>query len=123
MENMCDMAFEKERGCGGTANRMSDYVETKRKHLCQSISFDNVRRCRSATSLKTGVQCRCFIVNFKKFVKIVLKKEMAKETLDYHTEISGYQFEPEISFIKKGSPGKRTGFGCVLQEGVWNKVR
>ena len=69
LENMCDIVFEKARGGGGTENGMSDYAEVMRKHLCRSIFFDNIRRCRSATLLKTRVQRRCFIVNFVNFVR------------------------------------------------------
>ena len=46
------------------------FAKFARQHLWQSLFFDKIRCCRSATSLKTRLQHRCFPVNFVKFVKI-----------------------------------------------------
>ena len=86
-ENMCDIVFEKAKVHGGTVNRTSDYAEAAvrsgsikkvlweilqkfiRKHKCQSLLLDKVRRCRSACSLKTRLQRRCFLGNFVQFLR------------------------------------------------------
>ena len=70
---MCDIVFEKAKGCGWTVNRRSVYTEAApplpppkgffmrnlaeftRKHLCWNLFFDKVKPCRSATSLKTSL--------------------------------------------------------------------
>ena len=44
-----------------------NFPKFTRKYLFL-IFFDNVRCCRSATSLKTTLQCRSFLLNFVKFV-------------------------------------------------------
>ena len=48
---------------------MRNFAEFTRKHLCQSLLFDKVKLCRSAASLKTRLQRRCFLANFAKFVR------------------------------------------------------
>ena len=40
-----------------------------RKHLCQSLFFNNVAGLRSATLLKKGLWHWCFPVNFAKFLR------------------------------------------------------
>ena len=84
-----------------------------RKHLGRSLFFDKVRRCRSATSFKrdssTGSFCEfceicknTFLQNttIKLFliiaVTIVVKVELANETVNYDTEIKTYQLESAV---------------------------
>ena len=87
---------------------MRHFAEFTRKHMCRNPFFDKVKLCRSATSLKTSLYCRCFLVNFAKFVKktflqntngrvlliiaisIVLKEELANETVNYDTKTKPY---------------------------------
>ena len=86
-KNICDIIFERAKGRDGTVNRTSDYVDAAvkrgsikkgimrnfakftRKRLCQSLYFDKVRCYRSATSFKSRVQHKCFLVNLVKFVR------------------------------------------------------
>ena len=52
-----------------------NFAESTRKHVLESLFlikflinfFDKL--CRSGASLKTRLQCRCFLVNFAKFVR------------------------------------------------------
>ena len=83
-QNMCDVVFEKTKVHGGTVKRTSVYAEAavrrvllksegfcrihKKTSVRESI-FDKVKLCRSATSLKTSLQRRCFLMNFPKFVR------------------------------------------------------
>ena len=53
---------------------------------------------------------------------LVVKKEWAKETVNYDTKIKAYQFELEVWVIKKGRLGERTNLTRVFEESVWNKV-
>ena len=70
--------------------------------------FDKAKLCRSATSLKASLQRKCFLVKFAKFVEtpflqntterlllatpvtIVVKGELANETVNYVTKTKGY---------------------------------
>ena len=82
--------------------------------MCRNLFFfDKVKLCRSAASLKTRLH-RCFLVNFAKFVRtpflqntprrllliiavsivLVMRRELASETVNYDTEAM-YQFEPQ----------------------------
>ena len=38
---------------------MRNFPELAKKHLCRNLFFDEVKLCRSATSLKTSLQSRC----------------------------------------------------------------
>ena len=38
---------------------------------------------------------------------VVVKEELANETVNYDTEIKAYQFEPEAQVIKKGFERKK----------------
>ena len=82
--------------------------------MCRSLFFGKVRRCSSATSLKIRLWRRYFLVNFAKLVRtpflqkttgrvlliltvsIVVKGELANETVNYDTEFKAYQCEPEV---------------------------
>ena len=44
-------------------------AEFTRKYLCRSLFCDKVKLCRSSNSLKMSLKCRCFLVNFAKFVR------------------------------------------------------
>ena len=85
-KNMCDIVFEKAKGCGGTLTEqvfvqkqppegffkkgvMRIFPKFTRKHLCWNLFFDEVKLCRSATSLKARLSRRCFLVNFCKICK------------------------------------------------------
>ena len=80
-ENVCDIVFENAEGPVWSSNRVimhkhpyekgvtRSFAKFARQHLWQSLFFDKIRCCRSATSLKTRLQHRCFPVNFVKFVK------------------------------------------------------
>ena len=72
-----------------------------KKHLCLNLFFDKVKLCRSATSLKSSFQSRCFLVKFAKFVgtpfsqtttgrlllnvvvSIVVKGDLGNKTVNY----------------------------------------
>ena len=90
-ENKRDIVFEMVKGRAGKINRTSLYVEAEvriegffkkgvmrnfakftKKTICAGISF-LIRlnsNCKSATSLKMSLSCRCFLVKFPKFVGI-----------------------------------------------------
>ena len=77
-------------------------------HLFRNLFFDKVKLCRTATSLKTSLQRRCFLVKFAKYVgipflqnttgrllliiavSIVVKGKLAGETASYDTKAKGY---------------------------------
>ena len=74
---MCDIVFENKECHDGTVNRMSvyagagvfmfivrDFSEIARKHLCRNLFFDKVK-----------LRCRCFLVNFSKFVRTPFLKD------------------------------------------------
>ena len=83
---------------------MRNFAEFLRKTLCGNIFFDKVKLCTYATTLKTRLQRRFFLVNFVKFVRklflqnstgrvlliiavsIFVKGELANETVNYDTE-------------------------------------
>ena len=63
--------------------------------------FDKVKLCRSATSLKTSVSRRCFLVKFvrRSFLQnttermrliIAVKGELANKTVNYDTKTKAY---------------------------------
>ena len=86
-ENMCDIVFEKTKGCGGTVDRtrvfmqkqpsggffkkcvMRNFAEFTIKHLLRNLFFDKVKLCRPETSLKVSLKHRCFLESFAKFVR------------------------------------------------------
>ena len=95
-------------------------MENSQENICVGISFfDKVKLCRSAASLKTRLQRRCFLVNFAKFVRtpflqnttrrllliiavsivLVMKGELASETVNYDTKTM-YQFEPKCNLLR-----------------------
>ena len=43
---------------------LRNFAEFTRKYLWRNLFFDKVKLCRSATSLKTSLWCRCFLVKF-----------------------------------------------------------
>ena len=49
-------------------------------------------------------------------VSIVVKDELANETVNYDADYKAYQFEPEELVIKKGIPGERTCLTRVFEE-------
>ena len=85
---------------------MRNFVEFTRKYLCRDFFFDIVKLCR--TSLKASLQGRCFLENFVKFVRtpslqnttgqlvliiaisVVVKGELANETVNYDTKTKAY---------------------------------
>ena len=85
---------------------MKNSAEFTRKHLYRN--FDKIKLRRCATSLKASIQHRCFLVNFAKFVRIpilqnttgqlllviavsiVVKGELANETVNYDTKPKTY---------------------------------
>ena len=94
---------------------MRNFAIFTRKHLCRNFCFDKVKLCRSATSLKTSLLRRCFLVNFAKFVRktflqnttgrllliiavlIVVKGELANETVNYDTKTKAHlETKPEV---------------------------
>ena len=48
---------------------LRNFEKFTRKHLCQSLLFNKVAGLRTVTSLKKRFWCRCFPVNFSKFLK------------------------------------------------------
>ena len=52
-----------------------------------------------------------------------MKGELTNETVNYDTDIKGYQLKPEVQVIKKDSPGERTSLIRVFKEVVRNKHR
>ena len=46
---------------------MKNFPEITKKHLSRNLFFDKVKLCTPATSLKTRLQKRCFIVKFAEF--------------------------------------------------------
>ena len=124
-ENICDIFFKKTKGGGGWDSEqnewlsrssrpngsmalwfwgvMRNFLKFTRKHLCWSLFFNKVRRCRSATSLKMRLQRRYFPVNLAKFLRkpflqnttarllliiailIIVKGELANKTVNYDT--------------------------------------
>ena len=52
-----------------------------------------------------------------------MKGELTNETVNYDTEIKGYQLKPEVQVNKKDSPGERTGLIRVFKDVVRNKHR
>ena len=97
-----------------------NFAKFVRKYLCQTLMFVKVRRCGSATSLKRRLQHLCFVVNITKFVRIpfsqtttgwlfliiavslIVKWQLANESVNYDTKIKEYQFQPEVSSYQKG---------------------
>ena len=87
---------------------MKNFAEFTRKNLCWNLFFDNVKRCRSATSLKARLQRRVLQVNFAKFsraaflqnttgrpllniaVSIVAKAELTNESVNYDTKTKAH---------------------------------
>ena len=79
---------------------MKNFAEFAKKHLF----FDKVKLCRSTTSLKTNLSRKCFLVKFDNIVgtaflqknterilliiavSIVMKGELANETVSYDTK-------------------------------------
>ena len=73
----------------------------------------------------------CFLMNFAQFVTIpilqnttrrlllmiavsvVVRGELANETVNYNTETGAYQFKQEVPVMKKCSPGQKTGLTLV----------
>ena len=52
-----------------------------------------------------------------------MKGELTNETVNYDTDIKGYQLKPEVQVIKKDRPGERTGLISVFKDVVRNKHR
>ena len=87
---------------------MKNSAEFTRKDLYRNFFFDKIKLCRCATSLKASIQHRYFLVNFAKFVRIpilqnttgqlllviavsiVVKGELANETVNYDTKPKTY---------------------------------
>ena len=87
---------------------MRNFAEFTRKYLCRHLFFDKFKLSISSTSLKASLQCRCFLVNFAKFVRtpflqnttgpllliiavsITVKGELANEDLNYDTKTKVY---------------------------------
>ena len=82
--------------------------DDKFQNICAGISFSIKLLCRSATSLKTSLWRRCFLVNFAKFVRttflqnttrrllliiavsIEAKGKLANATVNYDTKTKEY---------------------------------
>ena len=47
---------------------MRNFAEFTGKHLCRNLFFNKVKLYSFATSLKTSLYRKCFLVNFAKFV-------------------------------------------------------
>ena len=92
---------------------LRNFPKSTRKHLCQSLFFEKVRRCRSATSWETRLQCECFLLSISKPVRTPFfaeyhrtatsdyrsinssEGEIGKRNSNYDTEIKACQFEPD----------------------------
>ena len=44
---------------------------------------------------------------------VVVRGELANETVNYNTETGAYQFKQEVPVMKKCSPGQKTGLTLV----------
>ena len=55
-------------------------------------------------------------------VSIVVKDELANETVNYDADYKAYQFESEELVIKKGIPGERTCLTRVFEESPKEKL-
>ena len=83
--------------------------QNSQENIFAEISFfDKVKLCRSATSLKTTIWHKCFLVNFTKSVRklflqnttrrllliialsVVVKGELANETVNYDAKTKAY---------------------------------
>ena len=85
------------------------------QHLCSVVNLLKFVR----THFLPNATGRLFLIIA---VSLVVKGELANETVNYDTEIESYQFEPEVQVIKRGSPGERTGLTRVSEEEVRNKA-
>ena len=110
-----------------------NFAKFVRIYLCQTLMFVKVRRCRTATSLKRRLQHLCFVVNITKFVRtlflqtatgwlfliiavsLIVKWELANESVNYDTKIKEYQFEPELSSYQKGQSWWKNKFNSCFR--------
>ena len=53
---------------------MRNFPEFTKKHLCRNLFFDKAKLCRSATSLKSSLKSRCFLVIFTKFLEYLFRR-------------------------------------------------
>ena len=99
--------------------RIRNFAEFTSKHVLQPLFSDKVKLYRSAASFKKRLQCRCFLVNFVKFVRtpdlqnttrrllliiavstvLVMKEELTSETVNYDTKTM-YQIEPKCNLLR-----------------------
>ena len=55
------------RRCSAKKGVLRNFTKFTRRHLCQSLIFNNVAGLRPATLLKKGLWHKCFPVHFPKF--------------------------------------------------------
>ena len=77
---------------------LRNFPKSTRKHLCQSLFFEKVRRCRSATSWKTRLQCECFLLSISKPVRTPFLQNTTGRLL----------LIIEVSIVVKGKLGNET---------------
>ena len=144
---MCDIVFEKTKGGGGTVNRTSVYAEIAARSIpwrrCYKKFFKIYKKtsvsesvCRSAISLKRRhFFRRYFLVNFTQFVRtsflqsttgrlllivavsIVLKGELANETVNYDRSDRSLCQKCKLSkrAVQVKEHAQRQSFADVLQ--------
>ena len=88
------------------------FAKFTRKHLRRSTSFDKVRHCRSATSLKTRLQGLCFLCE-------ICKNTFLRNT--YRTADSDYSSINSIIVLREKCPN--TELFLVRIQSEYRKIR
>ena len=66
------------RRCSVKKGVLRSFAKFTRKHLCQSLFFNEVADLRPATLLKKRLRHRCFPVNFAKFLRTPLLQNTSR---------------------------------------------